>query len=345
MLELKILTVNVLLPTAIMVVAVLLSRLLLAAPSAQSASQPDEAPPAEDTRSGDATESPTADGDGLSTSSAGWSIRHVAVDGALILAAVVAVWLAFGLRVGFAWWPEDAWARIPWAVAVVGAGSMLTISLPVRWLAWALRGLALWLGTEMILPRGEAWEFLEPQLPVWRGVLIAGPLLSWWVIEGRSPRGAGWLGLAWLPLFAASAFLSKDFLRVTEPMLALAAVLGSASLGALIIGKRNWAASIAGLSLFGCGAAVASAQFNSFLGLPDALSWAAILSPAAAALLSSWFAGQESAARPLSWRYVLLTCAIGCGLAVAVVVWMSLVGGVASQDEWSWQPLRLLGNG
>jgi hypothetical protein len=267
----------------------------------------------------------------------------------LVVAAVVAIWLALALRVeeALAWWPEDAWTRLPLAIGAVGLGAIAANWLPARWKlgAWLLRATALWLATRMIIPTGEAWEFLQPSLPVWTLVLVLGPLLAWCLIERLPSRSAGVLGLSWILCVAAAAFLSKDFLRVTEPMLAIASVLGCVSIGTLLSGRSEWIATVAGPCLFGSGAAVASFQFNSFLGLPDALSWLAIVAPAVAALVTlrlpsqaqldapSQVAGQSQPNALTSPRSLLLTVGACLILAIVVVVWTIVAGGAGGAEE------------
>ncbi len=332
MLELQILAANVLLPTLLLTLT--LGGVLWA--SRRSATR-NTAAAASSSNSGRSTFQPSRLGASV-----------------LVLAGVFAVWLALVLRVeeALAWWPEDAWTRLPIAIGMVGLGAIIAQWLPSRLklVAWLLRATALWLATRSILPAGEAWEFLQPSVPIWTLVLVLGPLLAWWLIERLPSRAAGVLGLSWILCVAAAAFLSKDFLRVTEPMLAIASVLGCVSLGTLFSGRSAWVATVAGPCLFGSGAAVASFQFNSFLGLPDSLSWLAILAPAAAALVTlslpsqaQLMQGMESKSATeanqllrISRRHLLLILSACLSLSLVVIVWtlVASAGGAGGEEAW-----------
>ena len=313
MLELKILAANVLLPLAIMTATL---GLLRWAQRRRADRQPSPQPIA-------------APAPAVATSLAE---RQAAT--LLILMGTAAIWLAFGLRVGFAWWPEDAWARIPVAIGIVGVGSICGVWSPNAWLAWTVRGAGVLLASWVVIPTGEAWEFLQPSLPVWVGVLVVSPLLAWWLLERREDRQAGVLGLGWILCLAAAAFLSKDFLRVTEPILAKAVVLGCASLATLVSARRELVSAVSGICLFGCGAAIANAQFNSFLGLPDGLSWLAIASPALAALISHPFSSTRRTAEPPRKRQLLVAVLACLLMAICVVVWLSIASGPVGESEW-----------
>lgn len=311
MLELKILAANVLLPTAI--VAATLLVLHAGGDSRRNSSKTDDSQSIHSTS-----------GHRLSAS-------------IVVLASVLSIWLAFALRVeaGFALWPEDAWARIPVAVGIVGVGSIVALWLPMKTVGWIVRGAALLLAAKTIVPTGEAWEFLRATSAWWMCVLVGSSMLGWWLIERLPGRAAGLLGLGWIFCIAAAAFLSKDFLRVTEPMLAVASVLGCASLGSLLTGRAPLVAGVAGPCLFGSGAAVASAQFNSFLGLPDTLSWLAIASPALAALATLAIASVPAGRGSLSRRGVTLTLVACLALAGVVVAWTFIAsGGFGAEEAW-----------
>ncbi len=118
----------------------------------------------------------------------------------LVLAASssVAIWIALAARNGFAWWPEDAWQKIPIAALLVSATAIIaallrsppltadptfkaeqsnqagplaspkalrtTTTSIVQWIAMAAAALvAAWL----IFPRGETWAELQSEQNQW----------------------------------------------------------------------------------------------------------------------------------------------------------------------------------
>ncbi len=233
------------------------------------------------------------------------------------------------------------------AVAIVGLAAMCSTWIPSKFklIIWLTRAITLWVATKTVIPTGEAWDFLQPNIPTWTFVMVLGPLLGWWLIE-RLPTGtAATLGLSWILCIAASAFLSKDFLRITEPMLAIASVLGCVSIGTWFTKRAELVGAVAGPCLFGSGAAVASFQFNSFLGLPDALSWFAIVAPALAALvtLAVRRKGAHQTAENLvanesshSIRAILSIVAACLVVSTTVVVWTLIAssGGAGGEEPW-----------
>ena len=256
----------------------------------------------------------------------------------LILSSMLALWLALVLRVEVAraWWPEDAWARVPVAFCIVGLASIVSVWISIKPIFWTVRAVGLLLAAIAIIPRGEAWEFLRPMIGIWVAVLVISSFLGWLLIERLPGKSAGVLGLGWIACVAAAAFLSKDFMRVTEPLLAVACILGCASLATLRTGRTNLIDGVAGPCLFGSGAIVASAQFNSFAGLPDALSWLAISSPAIAALATFVVPNKrmdDKAPGRRSSTLIIIACAT---VAVSVVLWTIIAsGGLSTEEAWS----------
>ncbi|MCA9132207.1 MAG: hypothetical protein KDA45_03600 [Planctomycetales bacterium] len=306
MFEFKLLLINVLLPSAVILLAVLAAwggapRAVSRREAVDAASLPGE---------------PTA-GDrsrGLQGVQRGTATL-------MTVAAVVAFALAFGLRTEFVLWPEDAWMRLSLGVTVVGVAAILAVWIPWSPLAWAVRLLAVGLATYGMIPRGEAWEFLLPSENYWLAAMWLSVSVGWWSIVRRSPAQAAVLGLAWIPSVAAAAFLTaQSFLKVTEPLLAVASILGWLSLFSWPRWSGALANAAAGPCLFALAAAVASAQFNSYLGLPDSLSWLAMSCPAIVGLLGLPWTSRGTAGHAAK-SYVLLSVLSSLLLAAVVVGW------------------------
>jgi hypothetical protein len=266
----------------------------------------------------------------------------------LVFASVASIWLAFGVRVDFALWPDDVWARMPQAVAIVGAASILTIWLSAKtpWpklSASLINACGLAAAALVVFPTGEAWEFLIPRKNAWLALLVLGPWVAWWCADQLAGKRAATLGFGWILCIAASAVLSSDFIRVTEPMLAMAAVVGCASLACLRIQHAQYVATVATPSIFGMSAATANAQFNSYADLPDPLFWCAIALPAFAALIAMTVLRTplpKSARRtpdegPIGWKRVILMLAVCLIFAICIVAWKLLVSNASGGEDWS----------
>ncbi len=247
------------------------------------------------------------------------------------------MWLVFGLRHG--WSLEDAWLKIPVGTALVALGSLWPAgrgtALTMQLFGWTARLGLLLAAAMMVFPTGEGWEFLLPARPTWLATMIVSASAAWWLLARLTSRQAGWLGLGWIALTAASAFLTaQSFLKVTEPLLAVASLLGCFSLAALFRGRGQLLMAAAGPCLFAYASIVATAQFNSFLGLSDWLSWLSMSAPALSAgvvaLVSQVVRGRNRG----EW-IVWLASLIGClALAAAVVLWTLLATGGGGESEW-----------
>jgi hypothetical protein len=255
--------------------------------------------------------------------------------GIAVVAASLAIVGAFLVRVEVARsaWPDDAWARIPHALALVGLGSLVALVITNQVLAWLVRATAVFFAARMVIPVGEGWEDIADSAPIWLAFMVGGTLLAWSLIARLPRQWPGVVGLTWISCVVAAAFLSKDFLRVTEPLLAVATVIGMASLMGLFRGDRQIVAAVSGPALFATSAAVANAQFNSFLGLPDALSWLAIMAPGLAALTTLVVPSSAPEAPLQRWKVALfiLTCV---ALAAAVILWTTVAGEAGGADDW-----------
>jgi hypothetical protein len=247
-------------------------------------------------------------------------------------AAAAAVWIAFALRTQWAAWHEDAWMRLPVAVALVALSAAVTAGLTKPGWVWTVRVLAVAIASATIFPTGEAWEFLLPTRYQWLALITLSTCVGWILCHALAPQLAAILSLNWIVLLVAAAYLtSQSFLKVTEPLMAVASVLGCLSLLSLRSGAPRMVSWAAGPCLFATSAAIASAQFNSFLGLPDALSWYAMLTPALLALATYRFAG--SAGHGGSGKYALICVVVALVLAATLIGWtngMLPEGG----EEW-----------
>jgi hypothetical protein len=247
-------------------------------------------------------------------------------------ATAAALGVAFGLRNGWALWHEDAWMRWPTAVVLVALAGAVTAGLTSSWLVWTLRILATLIASGVIFPTGEAWGFLWPARFQWWAVMTISTVVGWSLCHVQPPKLAAFLGLNWIVLLVAAAYLtSQSFLKVTEPLMAVASVLGCLSLFSLGGRTSQWVSLAAGPCLFATSAAVASAQFNSFLGLPDRLSWFTMATPSLLAVAAYGFTTASATRGP--GRYAVLCLIVSLALAATVIGWTNEMlpeGG----EEW-----------
>jgi hypothetical protein len=322
--ELKIFLINVVLPTVVMALVLVSLQVISQRVSARRTEQheADAKPPSESMLD-----------------------RSVAV--LTTIAGVAALWLAFGLRVEFAWWAEDAWARIPAATAIVALGGVITAYTSSPWIRWVIRGVFIYQATISMIPRGEGWEFLQPSVAYWQTVMITSVLVGWFTISYLRASYAAALGFGWIACVAGAAFLAQDFLRVAEPLLAVASILGCTALATTVGNAANRIAFVAGPMLFALAAALASAQFNSYLDLPDILFWFAISSPAVVGVVSQVSAFKSKQAEQSSKWVVCVILAASIAIGAAIVAWTLAAGSgpVGGDDEWAWrnrQPIPMM---
>lgn len=253
------------------------------------------------------------------------------------LAATGALLSAFTMGNGWQWFAQESWLRIPLAALAVG----LIASTPVQaWTDWVLRFGMLLVAAVLVFPRGEGWEDLQSEHTTWVLAMTASAWLAWYLLSRRNTREAAWLGLSWIACTVAAAVLTaQSFMRVTEPMLAVASILGCFSLGAWWFARREALVAAAGVALFGYVAIIANGQFNSFLGLSNRLSYLAMAGPAIVAAVSSPFvspvrvADSEPAEEPLRWLPCWVTLAVALVTAATVIGWtLSVAGG--GEEEW-----------
>ena len=185
----------------------------------------------------------------------------------------------------------------------------------------------------MVFPTGEAWEFLLPERTTWIAIISVCSLIAWCLGDQHHRKIPGVLCLAFIPLLAASAMLmAQSFLGVTEPMLAVSSVLGCVALVGLWA-KIRWLADRAmGPSLFCAAACISNAQFNSYLGLTNWISFLAVAAPALVAGVSLPFVSNSSAGK--KWIGVVVTLGLAFCLAAGLVIWtMSLTAG-GGEEDW-----------
>ncbi|MDX1926817.1 MAG: hypothetical protein SFV81_09875 [Pirellulaceae bacterium] len=276
---------------------------------------------------------------------------------ALAVCSGLAIWAAFALRIGFAWWPEDAWQKVPVAAMLVTAVAVvidLVRSKPVRTPASspatenasasvrlnpqrftlelfqgaalaAIVACAAWL----IFPTGGGWDSVLDQRYQWCAVITLAVSFSWWGIAGCQPAVASAVGLATIPLLIASAFLnSLSMMKVTEPMIAIATVLGLCSLiDWRLTGRRTLPIMIAP-TLFAMSGFVQHANLQSYLDLPRTLYFLAMLSPAIVALVAR--TSQQKSKR----LAIGLTIVLALVLAAAIGGWAYTASDAGHADEW-----------
>lgn len=232
----------------------------------------------------------------------------------LAVCSGLAIWVALSIRNGFTLWPEDAWQKVPAVSMIVTVVALLADgfrkrSSPLELSSNAaetqtttrvkskrsvldlIHGVALAVivaaGTWLIYPHGEAWAELQDQQSQWCIVLALTASLCFWGIAGCQPIIASTVGLATIPLLIASAYLSSlSMMKVTEPLIAIATVIGVCSLADLFLSGRRSLPIMIAPTLFAMSGFIAHANFQSYLNLPRTLYFLAILSPAIIALVA-----------------------------------------------------------
>lgn len=276
---------------------------------------------------------------------------------ALAVCSGLAIWAAFALRIGFAWWPEDAWQKVPVAAMLVTAvaiaidlvrsqrvrthanssaseKSSTSVRLtPPRFTIELFQGVALaaivacaaWL----IFPTGGGWTSVLDQRYQWCAVITLAVSFGWWGIAGCQPAVASTVGLATTLLLIASAFLnSLSMMKVTEPLIAIATVLGLCSLIDLRLTGRRVLPIMLAPTLFAMSGFIEHANLQSYLDLPRTLYFLAMLSPAILALVAR-------TAQQKSTRLAIgLTIVLALVLAAAIGGWAYTASDAGHADEW-----------
>jgi hypothetical protein len=251
------------------------------------------------------------------------------------IVAAVAIWAAFAVRNDFSWWHEDAWMRIPLATGLVAMASGVTTWISNRWVQWLIRAIAVGCASLLIFPQGEAWEFLQADRTAWLTILCVSCLAAWIGATHRSEMMSGLLALGWIPILAASAFLtSQSFLKVTEPLLAISSVLGWFGIAALWPKFPRLMPAVAGPCLFAASACIASSQFNSFLGLPNLLIWYTLATPAIAAILTWLPRGLHKPEHAKFVSRMITVLVICCALAISIAVWTAWLTSGGGEEDW-----------
>jgi len=280
----------------------------------------------------------------------------------LVLAASsgVAIWTALAVRNGFAWWPEDAWQKVPIAALIVSALAIVAelfspqavqseqadkipiadkeaVASPnslrrssaasiVQWLVITVAAVA---AAWLIFPRGDTWAELQSEQNQWCLVIGLSVSLAWWGISGCRPPVAIAVGFATLPLLIASAFLTAlSIMKITEPLIAIATVIGLCSFIDLRLTGRRSLPIIFAPTLFAMTSFIAHANFQSYLGLPRTLYFLAMFSPAIVALIA------RMTQRKSTRVAIAATICMALILAAAMAGWTYVAGDVGAEPEW-----------
>jgi hypothetical protein len=259
----------------------------------------------------------------------------------------LAIYLSLAIRNGFSWWPEDAWRKVPVAALIVSCVAIIADLLRAKHLpnsatasAEALSrrnspsvpayfrlisiAIAVASAAWLIFPRGDAWSELQSQQGMWCVVITLAASLAWWGIAGCRSPVATTVGLATIPLLIASALLtSLSIMKVTEPLIAVATVLGLCSLLDLRRNDRALPIAIAP-TVFAMSGFIAHANFQSYLNLPRTLYFLAMLSPAIIALAA------RMAQRKTTRFAIGITVMLSLLLAGAIGSWAYIAGEVSS---------------
>lgn len=231
------------------------------------------------------------------------------------LAGALSIWLAAGLRNGFDFWPTDSWLRVPIGALLVALAAAATPSNVITEFRWVLRATAILIATWCVLPSGDGFSDLMPSMPLWQLCMSLATLLGWWIIEQVEDRGIVTAACSWMLLMGTGTFLiAQSFAKLSEIMLAVGTVLLIASVFTMRYGRVEIFRATAGPALFAFVAAVSNGQFNSFLGLPDWLSFLAITSPAIAASPLLF-----PVTRMPNWCRTLIVLSLTIGVALIVV--------------------------
>lgn len=251
---------------------------------------------------------------------------------ALSGSAALSILLAFAFRNDFVLWDRsESWIRIPVACCVVASASWFGSILP-KWLTWLLRLLSVAAAAKLVFPVGEAWEFLQDASWRWQGTMVMATIAPWFLLSTMNRPRTAVIQLIWIACCVAGAFLTaQSFMKATEPMMAVACVFGVFGLVSFK-SRSNWSAATSGVGLFGYSACIANAQFNSFLGLSDRLSYLAILAPALTISLATAVGGFDSKSRSkLFWLTLSIVTIL---VVVGIIAWTSVAAGVGAEEEW-----------
>ncbi len=310
MFEIKVLAANVLLPAGMMLVAIVVHWWLIRRDAAND-QQVEQESGASDHEAGQKTRLPQF---------------AEALTGMLSGLAILG---AYALRIDWTLWPQDSWARIPSAACIVALAAVIASFMPAV-IGWPLRFGGLAFAAYSVFPRGEAWEDLASQETLWVGAVALGTGPAWLAITYLPPRIAGTLSAAWILLAVAAAFLTaQSFMRVTEPMMAVASIFGMVAIGTWIVGSPVLIQGGIGPALFAMSAGSSNAQLNSYLGITNYLPTLAILAPACAAIVAALLPMAEQ-----RWgRRMAVAIACCVILSVVIIVWTQTVAG-GGEEEW-----------
>ena len=278
--------------------------------------------------------------------------RSRAVPFVLAVCSCLAIWVAIAVRNGFAWWPEDAWQKVPVAAIIVTAVAMMVELFrpkqtlcsveeassaahlqPLRSAPALARCVAIAIAAAtaawLIYPRGETWAELRSQQNQWCIVITLAASFGWWGIAGCRPSVASTVGLATIPLLIASAFVtSLSIMKVTEPLIAIATVLGLCSLLDLRLTDRRSLPMMFAPTMFTMSGFIAHASFQSYLQLPKTLYFLAMLSPTIVALVA------RMTQRKSTGFAIGASILLALLLSTAIGSWGYIAGEVGTEEKW-----------
>ncbi len=273
----------------------------------------------------------------------------------------VAIWAAIAIRNGFSWWPEDAWQQVPTAALLVTLVSLVVVWINHRSesthvadrselpsnnehstsqhsarrssISVLIHGgavtLAAFAAAWLAFPSGEAWAELQSQRAQWCLVIALATGLTWWGTAGCKPATTTAVGFSMIPLLIASAFLtSLSIMKVTEPLIAVATVLGICSVADAWQSGRKALPVLIAPAMFAMSGFIANANFQSYLGLPRTLYFLAMLSPAIVALAA------RMAQRKSNRVSIAVTLGAAVLLALGIAAWTYVAGDVGAEPEW-----------
>ncbi len=181
----------------------------------------------------------------------------------------------------------------------------------------------------LIFPRGETWAELQSEQNQWCLVIALSASLAWWGIAGCRPAVSIAVGFATIPLLIASAFLtSLSIMKITEPLIAVATVIGLCSLIDLRLTGRGSLPIMFAPALFAMTSFIAHANFQSYLGLPRTLYFLAMFSPALVALAARM--SQRNSTRVA----IATTVCMALLIAATMAGWTYVAGEVGAEPEW-----------
>jgi hypothetical protein len=187
----------------------------------------------------------------------------------------------------------------------------------IGWLqsvGWILRISATVGAALIIFPTGEAWLELKSSRWWWVSLIAISVSFSWFSLSRCDRRVAPFVGIAFVPwLIAAAVLTAQSFLKVTEPLMAIATVIATVSMLDLTGKTRAVLIVAAGIMHVGASAIVAHGYFYSYLDIPRNLYAFTISAPlliALSARLTQRYSLQLAQSLPIVLSLLLATLII-----------------------------------